>query len=465
VADRYRLLGALALLATALASLLTAGPARADETHAPVAHLAAYNLDWLAYLDPQDVPATRYAVCIVDTGVAVTPDTPPDNPNGPILRRLAVDGGSGEPQGTTNNLLHGTRMAFAAVAPQNDWGTIGTWPGGSVVSIRASADTESTPRTEAYERSLVSCLKQRADFPIAAALVSLSCRVCHPTEQEKAGMQNVILRLHQRHVSIVAAAGNTAGAPGYPAAEAGVVSVAAGDLNGGLCADSAYSDEVILGPACPIQTADPLTGTPQAFKDGGTSSAAAATATLLAAIRSLRPDSSHEQVEGWVRGSVRLSDGLMGLDGEAAARAAGLGGVVDRARARMPEPDATAAPAVGIAPADPEPRPADEPIPGVADARRARLLPPLGARVRWRRGFLRVAMRGAECGARLKVEAVYRAGRLWSRSLRSSNRLVMRLPSLPRRIYLSCLPKNAQYRPSRRLRYRRVGRGGYSRQR
>src|SRR3954453_8096327 len=105
------------LLATGAAFLGCAAvvaPSHAAETQAPPAHLQAYNLAWLNYIDPEDLPPTRYAVCIVDSGVAVTPDTPADDPSGPILRRLATDGGSGEPQGTSEEQLHGTRMAMAA---------------------------------------------------------------------------------------------------------------------------------------------------------------------------------------------------------------------------------------------------------------------------------------------------------------------------------------------------------------
>src|SRR3954453_23319492 len=148
-------------------------PARAAETAAPPAHLQAYNLAWLNYVDPQDLPPTRYAVCIVDSGVAITPDTPPDDPSGPILRRLATDGGSGEPQGTSDEQLHGTRMAMAGVAPQNHWGTIGTWTGGRVVSVRAMVNGETTFRAEAYRRGIDQCLYAAATTPFAAISLSL----------------------------------------------------------------------------------------------------------------------------------------------------------------------------------------------------------------------------------------------------------------------------------------------------
>ena len=140
-------------LALGVALLLAAAPsgAAAAETAAPPSHLTAYNLDWLNYVDPADIPATRYAVCFVDTGVAVTPDTPPDDPvHGPILARVAGDGGSGLPFDTSPDQLHGTRMAMAAAAPQNGWGTIGTATWVPVISVRATRDGEATFRGEAY---------------------------------------------------------------------------------------------------------------------------------------------------------------------------------------------------------------------------------------------------------------------------------------------------------------------------
>ena len=208
---RTSLAAAVALTAAASAFAFPAARAHAAETPAPPAHLKAYNLDWLNYIDPQDLPPTRYAVCIVDSGVAITPDTPPDDPvNGPILRRLAVDGGSGEPQGTTDAQLHGTRMAMTAIAPQNDWGTIGTWTGGRVVSVRAMVDGETTFRAEGYRQGIDRCLSQIPYFGIAAINLSLGC-ACAFTDEEMALLAERVARARSRGVSVIAAAGNIPG--------------------------------------------------------------------------------------------------------------------------------------------------------------------------------------------------------------------------------------------------------------
>src|SRR4051812_11270443 len=243
---------------TLLRTLLTTGaallgcavvvsPSRAAETTAPPAHLQAYNLAWLNYIDPQDLPASRYAVCIVDSGVAVTPDTPADDPSGPILRRLATDGGSGEPQGTADEQLHGTRMAMAAVAPQNDWGTIGAWTGGRVVSVRAMVNGESTFRADAYRRGIDQCLYAATTSPVAAISLSLGCAGCRFSDAELSSLDERIARAHKNGISVVAAAGNVAGGTTQlPAAAAGVVAVAAGNAAGQLCDYASFDAHVAL---------------------------------------------------------------------------------------------------------------------------------------------------------------------------------------------------------------------------
>ncbi len=172
---------AAAAAAAVVAAFCVAPAARAAETAAPPSHLVAYNLDWLNYLDPADVPAVRPAVCLVDSGVRITPDTPADSPEGPIIARLAVDGGSGEPQGETDAHLHGTRMAMAMAAPQNDWGTIGTWTAARVVSVRGTTAGEETFRPRVLReghRCLPPLSERHREATIAAINLSLGCGDC-----------------------------------------------------------------------------------------------------------------------------------------------------------------------------------------------------------------------------------------------------------------------------------------------
>src|SRR5262245_37097872 len=80
-------------LAVAIAAAWAlAGGASADESAWPTAQAVAANATWVPYLDPPPKPA---AICLVDSGVDITPDTPADSPDGPILKRLSLDGGPG----------------------------------------------------------------------------------------------------------------------------------------------------------------------------------------------------------------------------------------------------------------------------------------------------------------------------------------------------------------------------------
>src|SRR4051812_6244714 len=77
-------------IVAAAVSCWAAPVASADESAWPTAQAKAYHFDFVPYLDP---PAKPAAVCLVDSGVDVTPDTPADSPDGPIVKRLALDGG------------------------------------------------------------------------------------------------------------------------------------------------------------------------------------------------------------------------------------------------------------------------------------------------------------------------------------------------------------------------------------
>ena len=448
------------LLAAVIAALVGARPAAATESPAPPRHLSAYGLDWLSYVTPQDLPPTRYAVCIVDSGTLVTPDTPADNPAGPILERLAVDGGEGTPQGNAPEQLHGTRMAMNAVAGPNDWGTLGAVPWVRVVSVRAQIDNELGFRGSAYRLGLVKCQAAAGRHPIATASLSFGC-TCVIDADESAALTDRVKRLRDVGVSVVAAAGNTAGGnTEVPANSPGVVAVAGGGLTRQLCGYSSFDARVsVIGPACPIDGADPLTGNPTLDDTGGSSSATVVTATLLAALRTLRPDATADQVEQWIRDSARTVDGHRVLDGEAAARSAGLGPIVDRARAATPAVTATPSPTASpsepssATTASPEPTavlstatqspaptatghpagPVQPSAPGAATDRR--LAGPRRARVRWSHRHLTVTARGLPRGAQMRVvaEELGEFGIASRRTVRQvpSGRLAMRLHWLP----------------------------------
>ncbi|MFP5372962.1 MAG: S8 family serine peptidase, partial [Actinomycetes bacterium] len=397
---------------------------------------------------------TRYAVCIVDSGLLVTPDTPAESAGGPILERLATDGGSGEPQGTAEEQLHGTRMAMAAVAPVNDWGTIGAATWVRVVSVRAMVAGETTFRDSAYRKGLTLCQNAAGRHPIGAASLSLSCN-CDLGADENVLLQDAVGRAHATGISVAAGAGNTSGAPtGAPASYPGVVAVAAGSGSGGLCSYSTFDSRVdVLGPACPVDAGNPVTGMPTYDSFGGSSTATVTAATLLVALRTLRPDATHEQVEAWVRDSARVVDGRRVLDAEAAARSGGLGAVVDRARSRMPS---AAPPLTSTSVPDTTPPPSDTKDAGSRrDHRRSagdRIPRPRGARARWSGGALTVAIASRRFRTALSVSAEYvgEFGKVQRRVRRTrrADRLTIKLRRAPGRVVVRLVDQREFGRPA-----------------
>ena len=60
-----------------------------------------YGLDWIGHIAPEDLPPSRMAVCVVDSGLPVTPDLPPDAllievGDGLLVVPLRVHGRDGE---------------------------------------------------------------------------------------------------------------------------------------------------------------------------------------------------------------------------------------------------------------------------------------------------------------------------------------------------------------------------------
>lgn len=133
-----RRLSAMARAVVLLAALAVPASAQADEQPAI---LKAYELDWIERVREDAWPqpkSERPVICLLDTGVDITPDTPADNPDGPIVARLALDGGTGVAQGTTWEHQHGTQMASIIAAPRNGYGTVGVFPQARIVSIRVT---------------------------------------------------------------------------------------------------------------------------------------------------------------------------------------------------------------------------------------------------------------------------------------------------------------------------------------
>jgi Subtilase family len=337
-----------AATAAAVAAMAAVAPAAiADEVAMPTTQAVAYNADWVPYLDPPEKPA---AVCLVDSGVNITPDTPADSPEGPIVKRLALDGGPGTAANATWEGLHGTRMAFVGAAPVNGWGAVGFWPGARIVSIRAMPIGQAAFPFNNYQRAIELCTKDAAALDIVAVNLSLDCG-CVPTPEEQSDLDTRVAQAHANDISVVAAAGNNGGVVGSPANEPGVVAVAAGNETKTLCSFSNRGVGIdLVAPGCNVDLADPTSGQPWSRYPSGTSGASITTSVALALVRSYRPDLTREAAEEVVTNSARGTAGEPVLDLERVFRAAGIGALVEAAKARTPTPvTSNASPALSLA--------------------------------------------------------------------------------------------------------------------
>ena len=147
---------AAASLAATFATLLalTGAPPSAAEYKTTTAQALAAHAEWLPYAPPPDNGAA--AVCLVDTGVDINPDTAST-----VIDRIALDGGD---PGDQSPSKHGTQMAMIMGAPINDWGMVGFWPGVRIVSVQVSRSDAETLPFAAYTNGIHECLEEVARY-------------------------------------------------------------------------------------------------------------------------------------------------------------------------------------------------------------------------------------------------------------------------------------------------------------
>jgi hypothetical protein len=398
------------LAAVAACALSAPRPAAAAESPVPTAQQKAYGMDWVPFIDPADLPPVeqRKVVCLVDSGVAITEDLPPDRPEGPIVQRIAVDGGSGLP-GPKPEQQHGTQMAsFAGAVMGNDWGTVGAWPGVRILSVRAMRYDATGFASSDWRRGIAACRVRSATLPVAVINLSFGGAIAI-SDTERARLEDYVGGAHQSNINVVAAAGNRGlNTLDAPANVAGVLPIAAGSTTDGrLCGYASHTAAILVGPGCSLDWE--VGGVPARTDGGGSSSATAFTSTLVALLRSLYVkkydrDADWEDVEGWLRETAYVSSNGYSVNGERAARMAGLGDVVDRARARIVAPqERVAEPPTAPAAAAPGPAAADSPGAVVTPS-------PIEAVSQWNVGS--AAERSPDRLPRPKATANWRAGRL-----------------------------------------------------
>jgi hypothetical protein len=217
-------------------------------------------------------PENPVAVCVVDTGVTLTPDL-----EVPVIARTSDDGGTPEDVADGG---HGTHVATFIAGQINGWGMAGTWPAAKVVSVRVFPPDGGPAQAYAYARALDQC-RQHPDVKV----VNLSIANPQGSDEERRELENriAVLRYH-RDINVVVAAGNGGGGVESPGAARGALTVAAAALDGSLCRFTAFGPEVdLMASGCSLDAAD-ARGTPTEMS--GTSFAAPQVAATLAAIRS-----------------------------------------------------------------------------------------------------------------------------------------------------------------------------------
>ena len=134
-------------LATTLLVITGANPASAEYKTTTSQALAAH-AEWLPYAPPP--PAGAAAVCLVDTGVDLNPDTSSN-----VIARIALDGGD---PGDASPSKHGTEMAMVMGAPINGWGMVGAWPAVRIDSVALRPDADGRAPLSGYHTAVQRCI-------------------------------------------------------------------------------------------------------------------------------------------------------------------------------------------------------------------------------------------------------------------------------------------------------------------
>jgi hypothetical protein len=406
----HRIVVVLVAALTAATSLPTRALAEKEIT-------AQATFDKGAFLPFTRPPAQRAGLCLVDTGVDLNPDTETS-----VIDREAID------KGTPNDVsptLHGTVLAMLAVAPINNWGTVGVAPNSiQIVSIRILASEQTTFPFTAYALGITRCLELQSRYNIRVINLSLGTSE-QPSAEAYKPVVSDIERANDYGVAVVAAAGNDNGGPvDYPAAIPGVLSVGAIDTQtGGFCSFSNRGAGLeMIAPGCDLDAADPLTGAPDYNYWQGTSEASDTDSAALAALDAYDPQLTPAEAEQDLKSADHGA-----LDIAGAFRATGLTQLVEEGQAAEPQqPPATPNP--GTSPSTPPPTsslsPADVQLAGnVPGAASGSDVPayeamPMPARfprpqahLYWRGRQLQLSLTGRPSEAQSEVHLLTRPGR------------------------------------------------------
>ncbi len=280
-------------------------------------------------------PARPAGVCIIDSGLTLTPALEPV-----VVDREALDGGD---PGDVDPALHGTRMAIEAGAVPGS-PIVGAAPSAvRIVSIRAT-NAANELSFDAYKQAMLLCELRSTSYNIQVISLSIGFQGT-PTPEQTAQLEDAITKARSTYgLDVVAAVGNDSSPRiSYPAAEPGVLAVGASDAQREPCSFSNTGAQLaLLAPGCDLEAPNPLTGAIE-YDEAGTSFSAVDVAAVLAALRAYRPDLDAEAAEQLMRHTA--TGGVLDVRGLFAA--AGLGAVIAAGEANEPAltpPQATTAP-------------------------------------------------------------------------------------------------------------------------
>ena len=292
--------------------LAAAAPAAADDS-VPTAWMQAAGTTPLLHAPPPPAPAT---ICLIDTGVALTPDLN-------VVARSAADGGTlGDVRADTTSPGHGTAVAHMAAGRVNGWGGAGVFPHAQITSVRVFP-REGGAFWQEYIKGLQGC-HRLAPETTKVVVMSLGGQTISAGEAE--WLESAIAKQSaEKDFSVVVAAGNGGADVDYPGRFGASFTVAASTAAGGVCLFSARGQGVdIAAPGCGLEQAG---WDGSAWLLNGTSYAAPIVAGTLAALRAYRPSLSANEAEAVLTATAKRESVPL-LDATAALRAAGLAHLV-----------------------------------------------------------------------------------------------------------------------------------------
>jgi hypothetical protein len=277
---RHLLVVALIALVTLVLAIATATAGAEEIFTSQAAAANATDSTWIP------APPKPAALCIVDTGNDINPDT------SNVIARFSVDGGD---PGDLSPDHHGTLMSMIAAAPYNGFGMVGAAPSINIVSVRASRDGRTFGGTD-LGTAIQTCRNFRETYNIKTVSLSLGGPAIIGLDQSlMATIENMVTSAKKAGLNVVAAAGNHPGAVDWPAGYGPVFAVGASDDLGQRCVFAADGPEVDLwAPGCPV---DAASGDGASAWVSGSSESAVFTAAVLTQLRQLNPELSVEAAE------------------------------------------------------------------------------------------------------------------------------------------------------------------------